>query len=557
VVAGLAAAAVVYVVRCGAFWHYVNDDAFITFRYSRFLAIGRGPYYNIGEHVEGYTNFLLMLLLAPVFRLGGEAAVPLAAKVVGVASGIGSLLVAWALVRSLLRGNTTLQRQASAIGVGAAALLAASPAYAVNSTSGLATTLFGFLLILGVYLSIRGEQRGSWCGAGIAFAALVLTRPEGAFLFAAAWLGMALALGWELRSARRSGEASAARPFPVRRLALDAAIVVSVFAAHLLFRALAYDGEWLPNTYYAKAGGFWKVDAWRYVYDGIVAPFFGPIGVGLAAIGAALVVRQTKLSLALFATALGGASLPFITGSDWMPGWRLLAPYLPLAACAVAIGWAGALARALPRARPAAPIAVLAAALVLGWAQLPLQQKLHKIITLRARGYETGHIALAKWLRDEVAEPGDRIALMDIGIVGYLCIDQPILDLSGLTDRFIAKSEGSLLRKRYDPEYVLAREPRFVVLALTADGWYYQPPPPGTKFQFWTRVERRLYRDERFQARYVHRAAAPPDGEGDWREALAGRFGAVRVFEHAHPGAYYLLAVFDAEAGAPAGRSGP
>jgi hypothetical protein len=558
VVAGLATAVVVYLIRCGAFWHYVNDDAFITFRYSRFLAIGRGPYFNIGEHVEGYTNFLSMLLMAPVFRLGGEAAVPLAAKAVGVASGVGSLLVAWALVRMVLGANATLRRQASAIGVGAAALLAASPAYAVNSTSGLATTLFGFLLILGVYLSIRGEQRGSWCGAGIAFAGLVLTRPEGVFLFAVAWLGMALAVGWGCRSAPGPGEASLRRPFAAYRLLLvDAAIVVSACTAHLLFRALAYDGEWLPNTYYAKAGGFWKVDAWRYVLDGIVAPFFGPIGVGLAALGGAVAVRRMKLSLALFATALGGASLPFITGSDWMPGWRLLVPYLPIAACAVAIGWASALALVLPRARPVLPIAVLAGALVLGWTQLPLHEKMQKVITLRARGYETGHRALAEWLRDEAAEPGDRVALMDIGIVGYLCIDQPILDLSGLTDRFIAKSGGSLLRKRYDPEYVLERKPRFVVLTLTADGWYYQPPPPGTKFELWTRVERRLYKDEEFRARYRHRPAVPADDGDDWRDALARRFGAVRVFEHAHPGAYYLLAVFDAEAGAAAGSASP
>jgi hypothetical protein len=542
---------VIYLIRCGVFWHHVNDDAFITFRYSRFLAMGRGPYFNIGEHVEGYTNFLLMLLMAPVFRLGGEAAVPMVAKAVGVASGIGSLLVAWALVRSILGGNAALHRYASAIGVGAAALVVASPAYAVNSTSGLATTLFGFLLILGVYLSIRGEERGSWCGAGIAFAGLILTRPEGVFLFAFAWLGMALAVGWGRWRATEPRDASVRRPLAAYRLLLvDAVIVAAVFAAHLLFRTLAYDGEWLPNTYYAKAGGFWKVDAWHYVRDGIFAPFFGPIGVGLAALGGVIAVRRKRSSLAVFATVTAGASLPFITGSDWMLGWRLLMPYLPVAACAVAVGWASALALALPRARWAPPLAVLGCALVLGWMQLPSQEEMQKILTLRARGYETGHRALAEWLRGGAAEPGDRIVLMDIGIVGYLCVDQPILDLSGLTDRFIAKSEGMLLRKRYDPEYILAKKPRFVVLTLAAKGWYYQPPPRGTKFEFWTRVERRLYADEEFQARYVHRPAAPRSGENDWRDALARRLGAVRFFEHAHPGAYYLLAVFDAEAGA-------
>jgi len=264
-----------------------------------------------------------------------------------------------------------------------------------------------------------------------------------------------------------------------------------------------------------------------------------------------------RVALVVFGAAVGGASLPFITGTDWMPGWRLLVPYLPITACAVAIGWASGLARVLPRAGPAPAIAVVSASLVLGWAQLPLQQEIQDVVTLRARGYETGHRALARWLRDEAAEPGDGVALMDIGIVGYLCVDQSILDLSGLTDRFIAKSEGAFLRKRYDPKHILEKKPRFVVLALTAGGWYYQPPPPGTQFQFWTRVERRLYKDEAFQARYRYRPAAPLDDSADWRDALARRLGAVRIFEHAHPGAYYLLAVFDAEAGARAGSSIP
>ena len=66
---GLFALLAVYVVQCAHFWVYVNDDAYITYRYSRFLSMGRGPYFNIGEHVEGYTNFLLMLLLAPIIRI--------------------------------------------------------------------------------------------------------------------------------------------------------------------------------------------------------------------------------------------------------------------------------------------------------------------------------------------------------------------------------------------------------------------------------------------------------------------------------------------------------
>ena len=73
-------------IHASLFWSYINDDAFITFRYSRFLASGLGPYYNVGEHVEGYTNFLWMLLLEPVIQFGGADRVLLAAKLIGVVS---------------------------------------------------------------------------------------------------------------------------------------------------------------------------------------------------------------------------------------------------------------------------------------------------------------------------------------------------------------------------------------------------------------------------------------------------------------------------------------
>jgi len=540
VLAGLAAVVGVYLARCWLFWEYQNDDAFITFRYSRFLATGRGPFFNVGEQVEGYTNFLLMVVLAPVFRLGGEGLVPPVAKAIGVASGVGSLLLAWALTRRLLHGHPTLEHPGSLLGVGAAALVAASPAYAVNSTSGLETTLFGFLLMLGVAASLRAEAQNRWCGAGLAFAAMELTRPEGSYLFACSWL--ALAAVWLFRSDRES----AVRRATLRRLLLDGSIVIGIFAAQLMFRMMVYEGEWLPNTYYAKSGGFWKIDAWSYVRAGIIDPFLGSTGMVLAIPGVVLTARREPETLALFVVALAGALLPFITGPGWMIGWRLSMPYLPLMACAVAVGWAVGFARLLPRATRFVPLLVAVGAFVAAIVQLPLHRTIAETIDVRARGYDRGHRALAEWLRGGAADPGDRIALMDIGIIGYLCDEQSILDISGLTDRYIAKSEGSFLRKRYDPDYVLSKEPRFVVLAVTAPGWFYQPPAADTEFHFWSAVEGRLYHDERFQARYVHRSADSSRID-DWRERLRTRMGARAIFEHAHLGRYYLLLVFESQ----------
>src|SRR5262249_32349131 len=53
----LAAAPGVFFVHAFHYRRYVRDDAYITLRYAWNLSSGRGPYFNPGEHVEGYTNF--------------------------------------------------------------------------------------------------------------------------------------------------------------------------------------------------------------------------------------------------------------------------------------------------------------------------------------------------------------------------------------------------------------------------------------------------------------------------------------------------------------------
>src|SRR5439155_3783357 len=99
-----------------------------------------------------------------------------------------------------------------------------------------------------------------------------------------------------------------------------------------------YD-EWLPMTYFAKSGGFWAFDAGEYVRDGIAVPLGGVIAIAIGAIGC-LLGRQARRWIApAAAVALTGALLPFVTGTDWMPGQRMLMPYLPLAAALMGVGW--------------------------------------------------------------------------------------------------------------------------------------------------------------------------------------------------------------------------
>lgn len=117
--------------------------------------------------------------------------------------------------------------------------------------------------------------------------------------------------------------------------------------------------------------------------------------------------------------------------------------------------------------------------------------------------------------------------------MGFLCPDVRILDVTGLTDRHIAKSPGGFLQKDYDPHYVLDQSPAYIVIVMTAG--------PGGTLVPWTPMEKRLVKSAAFR-KYRQ---VPPVREGPPRlQAVALGLSAERVFPHAHPDAEYLLAAY-------------
>lgn len=519
-----------YLAHIALFWTQINDDAFITFRYSRFLAEGRGPYFNVGEHVEGYTNFLLMLLMAAVIRLAGPDEVLFAAKLVGVGGGGVAICAAVGLARRWLERVDGVAAAAAPLACLAGAIVAVNSGFALNSTTGLETTLFSGLILLGLYLDQLARDRERWRGCGVALALAALTRPEGAAVFAAMFVGRLVIGEWRTRGGRV-------------RLLLDGGLVAATVAAHLGLRMVWYDGELVPNTYFAKAGGLYGVTAADYLRRFAWHHAAGAIaGLGLFV----FVARQSaawRAALPALAVALYAALIIFKTGADWMPGFRLLVPFVPVYAALATLGLAALSDRLFAAAAPprrvaaaaSAGVALLAALLV--W-EAPVRREYYVHSSVRNQGYLAGHRLLAEWLLQNGA-PGQTVALMDIGLIGYTCIDMSVLDITGLTDRTIARSPGGFLDKRFDPNYVLDRRPEFVVLVLRDN-----PTAPGAEgLNLWTGIEASLFTHPGFARAYLRpRPGTTTAGE---LERLAATVGAAAVFEHLHPaGERYLLTVF-------------
>ncbi len=221
---------------------FLCDDAFISFRYAEHLARGLGLVWNAGERVEGYTNFLWVLLMAGGVRLGLPPEE--LSQVLGLASGLGLLGLLF-----LAGGGGPLGRVRGGLMVLA---LGAHGSFAAWSTSGLETMFFALLVWAATWRFLverREPERAPWV-AGFLFALATLTRPEGALFAGLAGLVVLLET---LR--RRTG----ARALVAFALACGLPV-----AAHLLWR-IGYYGDWLPNTFRAKVPGTWVEQGLTYL----------------------------------------------------------------------------------------------------------------------------------------------------------------------------------------------------------------------------------------------------------------------------------------------------
>jgi arabinofuranosyltransferase len=205
-----------------------SDDAYISYRYARNLARGAGLVFNPGERVEGYSNLLYVLLLAPACRMVGANAI----YPISVGLNLLFAAAAWALF-----GRLAAKRLDPPHAAGAALLLALCPALWLWTASGMETPLVLFLQICVwwfVDAAAHGERLG---GAGLAAVVglLVLARADGFVVPVLATLYLIAIRRW-------------------RQAFVVGAALAATLALLIVWR-LAYYGHPLPNTYYVKVSG--------------------------------------------------------------------------------------------------------------------------------------------------------------------------------------------------------------------------------------------------------------------------------------------------------------
>lgn len=286
---------------------FVNDDAYISFRYARNLARGLGLRYNSDESppVEGYSNFLWTLLCSSFEWLGLNPV--LLAPAVGVACGA-------ALIAVVCRRLARFQLAPPAIIFGTL-FVATFPPMALWATSGLETMAFALAVYWFADALILEPGRPRTAAAIVAGISLCLIRSEGP-----AWAVVLMALAVASRGI--DGEWRASRSTLARIGATLAAVVIAFFAWRY-----AYHGSLVPNTAVAKSG-LLRLRFGRgvdYVLS-FLATFVSPALLLVVSPFVLLSGARRGVWLAVVAMAFAFPVYSVVVTGDFMPMGRFLVP---------------------------------------------------------------------------------------------------------------------------------------------------------------------------------------------------------------------------------------
>jgi hypothetical protein len=442
--ATVVASVVLFLALVVRYWDHTVDDAFISFRYARNLAHGLGLVFNAGERVEGYTNFLWVIVLAAGEKVG--ILPETLARLAGTAAGAGVIVV---VVRFAARRVRSLPALAVPL-----AFLSAHPALAAWSTGGLETTLFALFATYAACRVAEEIERDELSARGaVAAAAAALTRPEGVMIAAAL---AAVTLAYSTRSRQA-----------LRRWALWTGLFVALWAPYFAWR-WSYYGYPLPNTFYAKVdpGGSQLGRGLAYLdaFGWITGYWLLPLVAGLA---------LRKLDRA--AVILGSVLVPYVAfiayvGGDGLPMYRFVVPWLGLLVILAALG-AESWANRFPQRRVA--VAALWALLACGGLSSirpNFTGRDHDFVQQDVR--EVGAwTAIGRWFKEHAPE-GSSIAVLPAGAIPYYS-ELVALDMLGLNDVEIAHTPvrmgaGQAGHEKFNLEYVLRRDPTFVVVGVYA-----------------------------------------------------------------------------------------
>jgi arabinofuranosyltransferase len=216
-------------------WNVVFDDAFITYRYAHNLAMGHGITWNPGyPPTEGYTNFLLVLILAPVIWAGLDPL--LFTRILSFICVIAMGAILFTVARRQYNCSPTVAGMV-------ATLIVLVPATEALCLVGLETVIYAFFLLVTFIAGVAFIDQ-KLTGQSILFSCLLfltmLLRPEAALLYPVIFIAFTVA--------------AIRNKSPMKPLTTGFLTLMVLGGIYLTWKHFHF-GQLLPNPFYLKASG--------------------------------------------------------------------------------------------------------------------------------------------------------------------------------------------------------------------------------------------------------------------------------------------------------------
>ena len=434
------------------YYEHVQDDAYISYRYVENFVEGHGLVFNYGERVEGYTNFLWIMILALAVILG--LPIILTSQVLGVICGIGVIVMSYLIARLICNTRKWYLLLIPPF------LLAINGALAYWIIGGMETALFILLTSMVIYFEVKKPSITPYL-----LVLLTLCRPEGGLYFGIIFLYRLFIIksGW-------------------KNLIKYALIYIGLLIPYGIFKLL-YFGDLLPNPFYAKTG-----TSLEYIKSGIeyLAYFsyhyadFGILFILPLVFARRISARLGLLLLSVIITVI----YVVLVGGDVLRVHRFFLPILPF----LFIGLAWTLGQ-LKKPKLILPIVLILAA----WMVYIPWNYIHE-----TEGREIGLIAAMAGKADLLLKSDKTnftVATTTIGRMSYDLKGHKVIDMLGLTDRYIAKHPEKIegltstwKELNFNTTYLLQQEPDYILFSTG-----YKPSAPAERALFLSSQFRRNY----------------------------------------------------------------
>ncbi len=410
----------------------IMDDAYISLRYADNLLSGNGLVFNIGDKVEGITNIGWTFFLVLFLPLLGSL---LTIKIIG-------LILIFVTIYFQFRISLLLNNEKQLIVPALIILMTASQLeFILFSIAGMETALLSCLLSIMIWMVLKKKSIFLIAGFG---SYLFLVHPEAILVYPLA------------RLIQIAGNKFWNRIVKADYFYLFLVILFSL-ARYFYFNSL------VPNTFQAKESSCKTIllnlfNAGTGNNSNIPILFTSPFTLIIMIFGIVSIVRISKQAAAfLGASLLVGYSFSLYAPVDWTGLARYFAPYLPLA---ILILWQGIaffidfLSQSFSWIMKFKGVLILMLSLALILPSIsrtafylrPINLERYPGFVLASRNL----VKPAKWINKNTP-PDSIIACRRIGALGFFSKRYIFDYLFGLTDRTIARANGSTPALIKDP----------------------------------------------------------------------------------------------------------